>query len=67
MLWQVVEEGEQGVVDGDVDVAVLDSDAARAAPEQLDRDAVELQQELDSLECNYPPLVVLVRLLRDVV
>lgn len=63
MFWQIVEEGEEGVVDGDVDVAVLDRDAARAAPEQSDRDAVVGQQELDALEGHHPSLEILVGLL----
>lgn len=67
MFWQIVEEGEEGVVDGDVDVAVLNGDPTCAASEQLNRDVVELQQELDALECDDPPLVELVGLFGDVV
>lgn len=66
-LRQVRHAVQQAVVNGDVDVAVLDRDAARAAPEESDRDAVVGQQELDALEGHHPSLEVLVGLLRNAV
>lgn len=65
MFGQEVHVHEDGVVNGDVDVAVPDCDSAGAATEEFDGDAVELQQELYPLEGDYPSIVELVCLLRN--